>query len=229
MLRKAFAISGFIVVVATPAFAQLHAEAFGTIGYTFSDGVSFSPTVAPINGLTYARTDPKDSVSFAFGAGVFLNKNAELEFVWNHQPTKLDVSGGTGPTLEGDMNVDNYHGNFVYNMGEMDAKLRPFFYVGIGATRYGDATFSTVTINGITKFSWAIGAGVKSYPSKHAGIRASVRWVPTYIKTDAAGWWCDPYWGCAPLGNAQYSNQFELSGGVTFRFEPEPEPLPEGR
>src|SRR5215467_11168982 len=197
MLRKVFAISGLLILMAVPTFAQSKGEVFGTIGYTFSDGVSFSPTVAPINGLTYARVDPKDSVSFSFGGGVFLNKNAELEFVWNHQPTKLDVSGGTGPTLEGDMNVDNYHGNFVYNLGEGDAKLRPFVYIGIGATQYGDATFSTRTIPGITKFSWAVGAGVKSYMSPHVGIRASIRWVPTYIKTDAAGWWCDPYWGCA--------------------------------
>jgi len=45
-----------------------------------------------------------------------------------------------------------------------------------------------------------------------------VRWTPTYIKSDAAGWWCDPYWGCYLVGNAQYSNQFDINGGVTFRF-----------
>ena len=30
--------------------------------------------------------------------------------------------------------------------------------------------------------------------------------------------WCDPYWGCYTVGDAQYSNQWELSGGVTLRF-----------
>jgi hypothetical protein len=45
-----------------------------------------------------------------------------------------------------------------------------------------------------------------------------MRWTPTYIKTDAAGWWCDPFWGCYLVGNAQYSNQFTFEGGVTFRF-----------
>jgi len=36
--------------------------------------------------------------------------------------------------------------------------------------------------------------------------------------TDSAGYWCDPYWGCAVVGNAQFSNQFELSAGLTLRF-----------
>jgi hypothetical protein len=43
-------------------------------------------------------------------------------------------------------------------------------------------------------------------------------WTPTYIKSDAEGWWCDPYWGCYTVGSAQYSNQFQLAGGITLRF-----------
>ncbi|MET0213234.1 MAG: hypothetical protein ABW292_09540 [Vicinamibacterales bacterium] len=39
-----------------------------------------------------------------------------------------------------------------------------------------------------------------------------------YIKSDAAGWWCDPYWGCYLVGDPQYSNQFGFTGGVTIRF-----------
>ncbi len=127
------------------------------------------------------------------------------------------------------MSIDNYHGNFVFNAGHEDSKVRPFIYIGLGATNYGDATFPGRTVPGLTKFSWALGAGIKAYPSPHAGIRAGIRWVPTYIKTDAADWWCDPFYGCFPAGNVQYANQFEMSGGVTFRFEPEPEPQPEER
>jgi hypothetical protein len=59
---------------------------------------------------------------------------------------------------------------------------------------------------------------VKIYPTKVVGFRAEARWTPTYIKSDAAGWWCDPFWGCYVVGNAQYSNQIELSGGITLRF-----------
>jgi hypothetical protein len=45
-----------------------------------------------------------------------------------------------------------------------------------------------------------------------------MRWVPTYIKSDAAGWWCDPFWGCYVVGSAQYANQLDFSGGITLRF-----------
>jgi opacity protein-like surface antigen len=224
-VRNGLLVVAMLALVASPALAQSRAEVAVTFGWTFADGVSFNGT--PVNGVTYSRVDPKDSVSFGFSAGVFLNHQAEIEFLWNHQPTKLEVSGGAGPVLSGDMNVDNYHANFVYNAGEYDSKLRPFIYIGLGATNYGDATFPSRTVPGLTKFSWALGAGVKAYPSPHAGIRAGIRWVPTYIKTDSAGWWCDPFYGCFPAGNVQYANQFEMSGGVTFRFEPEPEALPE--
>ena len=50
------------------------------------------------------------------------------------------------------------------------------------------------------------------------GERYGVQWTPTYIKTDAEGWWCDPYWGCYLTGDPQYQNQFQFHGGVTARF-----------
>jgi hypothetical protein len=59
---------------------------------------------------------------------------------------------------------------------------------------------------------------VKLYPGRTVGIKLGARWTPTYIKSDSEGWWCDPYWGCYVVGNAQYSNQFEFGGGLTLRF-----------
>ena len=51
------------------------------------------------------------------------------------------------------------------------------------------------------------------------GIRLEARWTPTYIKSDAAGYWCDPYWGCyGVLEDPQYADQFQFGGGVTLRF-----------
>jgi len=217
MLRKSIVLAAFLVLVAAPAFAQVQGEVNFMVGYTFSDGVSFA-NATPINGFVYTRADPKDSVSFGIGAGVYLNHEAEIEFRYDHQPTTLEVTGNGAPTLSATMSVDNYHGNFVFNALDADAKVRPYIYIGLGATNYGSAAFATKTVTGMTKFSWDFGAGIKAYPSPHAGIIAGIRWVPTYIKTDAAGWWCDPYWGCAPAGNVQYSNQFELAGGVTFKF-----------
>jgi len=130
---------------------------------------------------------------------------------------------GTATTKVDDMAVDNYHGYFAYNFGDFDAMARPYVMFGIGATHYNGVGFTTATgeqraVPGQTKFSTTLGAGVKIYPSPNFGVKLGARWTPTYIKSDAAGWWCDPWWGCYVVGSAQYSNQFELTGGLAFRF-----------
>ena len=93
---------------------------------------------------------------------------------------------------------------------------------GLGATQYGTvsvtATNAPREITGETRFSWTAAAGVKIYPTKALGIRLEGRWTPTYIRSNAVGWWCDPFWGCYLVGDAQYANQFELATGISFRF-----------
>jgi len=42
-----------------------------------------------------------------------------------------------------------------------------------------------------------------------------MQWTPTYLKSDAVGWWCDPRWACEVVGDSQYSNQLEFVGGST--------------
>ena len=48
------------------------------------------------------------------------------------------------------------------------------------------------------------------------GIRGTLA-APT-MTLDPEGYWCDPYWGCYTVGEAEYSNQYELSGGIILRF-----------
>jgi hypothetical protein len=131
-------------------------------------------------------------------------------------------AGGTTTVDIGDMNITNYHGTFTYNFGESDAHVRPYVFGGLGATNFGSVDYTTSrrtgTINGISRFSTTWGAGVKFYGSGKVGGRFGVRVTPAYIKSDAVGWWCDPYWGCYLVGDAQYANQFEIGGGITFKF-----------
>jgi len=103
-------------------------------------------------------------------------------------------------------------------MGNSEAKARPYFLDGLGATQFGGIDTAAGSIGGETKFSTTWALGVKLYPSQSVGIRLEGRWTPTYIKSDAEGYWCDPYWGCYTVAEAEYSNQFELSGGITLRF-----------
>ena len=208
--------------LALPAFAQSKRVELSVLGgWTLADGVS-GDTVLGGDGNLYDRVDPQDSFNWGLQAGVLANENVEVGFLFNQQMTNLEV-GGTATRELGDFTINSYHGYFGYNMGEEDATVRPYLLVGFGATNYGGLEFTRANgqvqeIGGETQFSGTFGAGVKLYPSPGVGARFGIRWTPTYIKSDEAGWWCDPYWGCYVVGSAQYSNQWEFSGGLIFRF-----------
>jgi hypothetical protein len=223
MLRKSVWLMAVVVLIAGGASAQdPRVEISGNAGWTLSDGVSGQAILAP-DGNLYDRVDPKDSFSYNFTLGFFFSENWELEFIYDRQESTL-VAGGTAEREVGDLAVSNYHGAFVYNFGDSDASVRPYAFGGLGATSYGRVSFTGITgqpleTDGETQFSSTWGLGVKIYPGRSAGLKLGVRWTPTYIKSDFAGVWCDPYWGwCYTLEDAQYSNQFELTGGITLRF-----------
>jgi Outer membrane protein beta-barrel domain len=221
MFRKVvWQVALFVLVVAAPAFAQPRVEISGILGWTFSDGVTGQAVLAG-DGNIYDEIDVADSVSWGFSFGVLATEGAEVGFMYGRQESRLDVKG-TNTVEVGDMAVTTYHGYFAYNFGAADSPVRPYVLGGIGATTYGSVAFTRGAVSGETEgntqFSTTWGAGVKFVPSRGIGVRAGLQWTPTYIKSDAVGWWCDPYWGCYVVGDAQYSNQFSFNGGVIFRF-----------
>jgi opacity protein-like surface antigen len=173
------------------------------------------------------RSRHQERREFRVPGGCLRDTQCRVEFLWNRQFSQFDASNPAPSQLLADVSVDNYHGNFVYNWFESDAKVRPFLFGGIGATHYspGDPVSlpkvtSATGIDSATKFSFTWGGGVKLYPTPHFGVRLSARWTPTYIKSDAGGIWCDPYYGpCWVLADPDYSNQFAINGGVTFKFD----------
>jgi hypothetical protein len=209
------------VLAGSMAWAQEpRVEVSGSAGWTLSDGVSGNAITVPAVG-TFNSIDPKDAFSWGARIGFYVNPNVQVGFLYSDQSTTLQISGTQTVDL-GDVSARNYHGFFEYNFGDSDAQVRPYVLGGLGATQYGSVSLKvgdrSHAINGNSKFSTTWALGVKVFPSHGFGIHAEARWTPTYIKSDAAGWWCDPWWGCYVVGNAQYSNQFELSGGVNLRF-----------
>jgi len=223
MFRKTILATMTVALAAVTVTAEeKKVELSATFGYTFSDGVSSANGGIRVPGVgTFDRIDPKDSASWGVRLGYMVNEKSEIGFLYNQQATELDL-GGTSTVKLGDMSVHNYHGYYAYHFMEEDAKVRPYFLIGLGATQFGGLTLASAgtshNIVGSTKFSGTAGLGLKLLPSPRFGIRLEGRWTPTYIKSDASGWWCDPYWGCYVTSSAQYSNQFELSGGFILRF-----------
>ncbi len=221
-IRGAWAFgAGILWLAAGPAQAQDPRVEIGVgAGWTLSDGVTFQGVIGG-DGNIYNEIGPKDSFSFNANIGFFVSETTEVGFLWGRQKTTLEVLG-TVTREVGDQNVDNYHGYVAYHFGDPDAKARLYVLGGAGATRYGSVPFQVGSFvgetSGETQFSTTWGLGVKLYPSPRFGIKLGARWTPTYIKSDAEGWWCDPYWGCYVVGDAQYSNQFEFGGGIVVRF-----------
>jgi outer membrane protein W len=222
MIRKTILTAMVVAVAAATASAQdARVEISGTAGWTFSDGVGGETAVSVPGVGVFDSIGPKDAFSWGARLGFNVTPNVEVGFLFNQQKTKYEVGGTTTVDL-GDVSVYNYHGYLAYNFGEADAAVRPYVLGGLGATQYGKLSLTagdtTRDLGGETQFSTTWGAGVKLFPGRTFGIRLEGRWTPTYIKSDSEGWWCDPYWGCYVVSDAQYANQFELSGGITLRF-----------
>jgi len=219
MVRRFAALFTGIWLLAAPLSAQRVEVSFSG-GYTASEGVAVEERV--VLGAIYNQVDVTSGGSYHFTFGVFASPNAQVEFLYGRQMSTLQASGPAISTKVADMNVSNYHGNFVYNWGESDAKVRPFAFVGLGATSYSSSDYTSIngqnTNFSDTQFSTTWGGGVKMYLSPNFGIKATARWTPTYIKSTSAGYWCDPWYGCWLLADPDYSHQFDISGGVTIRF-----------
>jgi outer membrane protein W len=190
-------------------------EIGANVGWVQSDGVTFDGLA--VNGNIFNSIEPKDGMSLGLDLGFFATENVQVQFAFTRQDSKL-VAGGSREMEISDLNVDNYMGNIVYHFGESSGTVRPYVFGGLGMTHYGNLSFQNRDIDGESKFATNWGAGVKLYPSPRFGLKLGVKWTPTYIKSDAAGYWCDPYWGCYTIGDAQYSNQFEFGGGLSVRF-----------
>jgi hypothetical protein len=211
-----------MAAIAAPAQAQGKFELSVTGGYTFTEGIRMDQG-QPFPSGFYDQIDVKSGPTFGLSFGYVLESGGEVGFLWGRQMSEIGASfGGTNAIVIGDMNIDNYHGYFAYNFLP-DSAIRPYLLLGFGATDYGrveyDVPGRSGSVAGPVRFSTTWGAGVKFFSGDgKVGLRGGVRWTPTYITSEAEGWWCDPWWGCYLVGDSKYSNQFELSGGVVFRF-----------
>ena len=82
-----------MMVMAASASAQV-AEVSGTVGWTFSEGVSGNAVPVPGVG-TFDRIEPKDAFSWGLRFGFFAGANSEIGFLYNQQATDLEVGGTT--------------------------------------------------------------------------------------------------------------------------------------
>jgi opacity protein-like surface antigen len=211
MKIKTSLLSALICFVFLPsAFAQRF-EIGGFVGGQLNGGVDLSTS-------RFRRIDVHNSMNYGVTAGYLFGEHFGLEFQWNHtaadtfaQPV---VSGSDIKAFTLDQN--QYMGNFLFHFTGEESALRPFAFFGLGASSLSP---NRTGVSGATRFAFSLGAGAKYNLSKHFGLRGQLKYSPTYLTTTDGGYWCDPFWGgCWVVGNNHYLNEFDITGGVTFRF-----------
>ena len=202
-MRAGVTAAAFAAVLwtASPLRAQyLEIVPLTTAGYTTGKALE-----GPAAGLSEVRIEG----GFTWGGQVawFFSPSLGVEVSWLQQETRLTLATAAGQSDLFDMSAGQLHGNFVYQFRGDDATLRPFAFVGLGAT-----FFSATDVRSETKFSWAIGAGVKYFAAPRVGLRVHVRYKPTRLG-DSGEEFCDPFGFCQDgLG------QWELAAGLALRF-----------
>ena len=234
-----FLFSTIFILSASVAVAQDHRVEFKPFfGYTTSSGVDISELEIPGSAIV-DKISPKSSFSWGLQFDYNATEHFSVGFIFDQQMSKLrahtrlpvatptsSIPGVPGDVDFADLDTFNYHGVFTYNFGEEKSSIRPFLFGGLGATQYspGDVEVvvptpgSSSSVNSFTRFSTTWGGGIKAYAGPHIGFQFMTRWTPTYIKDDPIGYWCSPFWGCYVVGNSQFSDQLEFSGGLIFRF-----------
>ena len=198
------------LVFIAPAFAQ-SVEITGYVGSQVNGGYDFSTAL-------FHRLEVGNTVNYGVSAGYLLGEHFGIEFLWNEAKadTHAQPNGGGSSVKLFTLRQDQFLGNFLFHFTNRETKLRPYIFFGAGAS---DLSPQTSGVNGSTRFVGALGGGVKYNLSHHLGLRGQLKWSPTYLNTTDGGYWCDPFWGgCWLVGDNHYLHEFDITGGITFRF-----------
>lgn len=207
-MRKTLLFILGITLLALPLAAQPVMELTPMIGYTL--GGSFDEFGLPDSVIESANINDGMSYGLIFGIGSEAN---QFEINWTRHDSDVEGHGGQAEGIKTDYTNDNFQFGWTgYAM--VDGPTKPFLNVGLG--------FSDISIggeSGDTRFSWALGAGVKHDLNDRLALRAQVRWIPTYVNTDDAYVVCDPWYGfCYTVGDDNYINQTEIAAGLVIKL-----------
>jgi hypothetical protein len=229
-VRRAAVVCLFLAMFGVTAFAQdeKFEGSFG-VGYTASSGFTIDPVV--ILGASVNKVGMSSGFAYNLEGDFLFGENASIGFLFARQKSSLSIRGASvfsnnaGEFTVADMSVYNYQFPFTYNFLDADSKVRPFLYVGLGWTQFSPgevkpglpALPAGRDLSSNNQFSMSLGGGVKYFVTPKFGFKGTARWTPTYITSQADGYWCNFYY-CAVVGDYKYANQGEFTGGVFVRF-----------
>ncbi|MFA6957304.1 MAG: hypothetical protein WC538_15645 [Thermoanaerobaculia bacterium] len=207
MRQSLFSVLGVLLCLSLPLAAQPIMEITPTVGYTF--GGSFDELGLPDSVVESVDVNDNTSYGLIFDIG---NENGAFEVTWSHLSSELEGNGGAADGVLLDYSSDNFQFGYVGYFGGDGPETKAFWNASLGFTDLNLADQESDT-----KFSAALGIGMKHQFNDRIGIRVQARWIPTYINTDDAYVVCDPYF-CYTVGDDNYLYQTEVSAGLVIRL-----------
>ena len=203
-----------VTAFAPVATAQSGLEITPTVGYRFNS------TISTDSSAFIDSVDVPGSVSFGLTAEFPVHPSLNVEVLWSHQSSDLEVDyRGTPPagakTNIASLNVDTIQVGGLWQSGRSGDKVRGYFDFLLGASILSPSgNYDT-----LTRFSMTVGGGAKFRISDNVGVRLGIRWMPVYVNSEDSGYYyCDPYWGCYEYYNTNYLSQVDTHVGVIIRF-----------
>ncbi len=206
----AFIATGIFLLAGGFARAQGRFEVTPFGGYETSGSypLTNSSSISPL----YDKLRIKDSVAYGTFLDYNLSENFQLEFMWDRNNTSYSgrqiLDGAYAKLYRAD--VDQFQFGGLYMLRNSSHALRPYVAASAGFTHDSN----DMGIPDRTKFGYSVGGGVKYYATRHIGLRADARFMPTYGSSSSGG--CDIFYGCYTAHH--YLNRGNFAGGVIFRF-----------
>jgi len=181
-------------------------------GYETSGAYPVNPTLNTV-GVTNVRAN--GGVSFGSFVDYSLTENAQIDFMWNRNPTsysELQIPN-PGYVKAYDSDIDQYQFGALYMLMGSEHKWRPYIVGGLGFTH----EYNSGQTPNRTDFAYSLGAGVKYELSPHIAFRGDARYMPTYANS-SLGTYCDPFYGCYTAKVSNYQSRGNFVAGVVFKF-----------
>lgn len=203
-----------LIMVSTAAWAQGRFVVTPHVGYR---------TAGTLGGDVAELTDFKvqDGLAYGLAIGYRVSPFFTLEAMWSRSDSNVTALSGASELELTKISTDQWHANFIYYFSGDEAMACPYLLFALGATVLNPKPLvfegTSVDPSAETRFTGALGAGVQVNASQMVGLRAQVKWCPTYINSSNEiwiDWWGVPW--VVPVSN--YMNQWEFTGGLTFRF-----------
>ena len=157
-----------------------------------------------------------DSPSFGLILNFPSKGNTEWEIYYSKQSTEVDVAGFVPGENALDMDVEYLQVGGTY-LFEQSQNAAPYFVATAGVAKMDPGGANTKSD---TFFSVGVGGGWKYFPASRVGLRLDGRFIGTFVDSNSRIFCQSGSAGgeCAVSTSGKLLYQFELQGGVVFRF-----------